>query len=116
MRADAEREVLALLPVDVENVAVRRELAVVAHGGADQHHHHAAFGHRLAVTLDVAGHVPGDVRRRRLEAQQFLDCLGNQRRVLDQFAALVGVFGEYLAAQPINRVVVSLPAPATTLR
>ena len=33
MRADTEREVLARLAVDVENIAIRRELAVVAVGG-----------------------------------------------------------------------------------
>ena len=49
VRADAEREVLAVFAVDVEDVAVGRELAVVAHRGADEHHHHAALRHRLAV-------------------------------------------------------------------
>ena len=70
---------------------------LVADRGADQHHHHAALGHGLAVVLDVAGDVAGDVRRGRLEAQQLLDGLRDQRRVLDQLAALVGVFGQHLA-------------------
>src|ERR1700761_4971542 len=43
--ADAEGQVLTWFAVDVENVAVRRELAVVAVGRADQHHHRAALGH-----------------------------------------------------------------------
>ena len=95
--ADTEGQVLAVLAVDVENVAVGRELAVVAVGRADEHHHHAALGHRLAVVLDVAGDVAGHVRRGRLEAQQLLDGLRDQRRVLDELAALVGVFGQNLA-------------------
>ena len=55
VRADAERQVLALLAVDVEHVTVGRELAMVAHSSADQHHHHAALGHRLAVVLHITG-------------------------------------------------------------
>ena len=66
-------------PVDVEDIAVRRESAMVAVGGADQQHHRAAFGHRLAVELDVARNVAGDVQRGRLPAQDLLDRLGDQR-------------------------------------
>ena len=50
--AVAERQVLPDLAVDVEPVAVG-EPAVVAVGRTDQEHHDAAFGHRLAVVLDV---------------------------------------------------------------
>ena len=89
---------------------------MVAHGGADQHHHHAAPGHRLAVVFHVAGHVPCDVRCGGFVAQQFLDRLRNQCRVLDEFALWSGCSANTLPAQPISRVVVSLPAPATTLR
>src|SRR6202042_2500845 len=46
---DAEGEVLARFAVNVENVAVRRKLAVIAVRGADEHHHGAARWHRLAV-------------------------------------------------------------------
>ena len=83
--------------MDVENIAVGRELAMVAHSGADQHHHRAALGHGLAVELDIAGDVAGDVRCGRFEAQQLLDRLRNQRRVLDELTALVGVLGQNLA-------------------
>ena len=108
MGADAEGEVRTGCAVDVEFVAVRPELAVVAVGGADQHHHHAALGHGLAVERDVAGHIARHVRRGRLEAQQFLDRLRDQRPVLDQLAALIGVFGENLSRptdQPGGRLV-----------
>src|SRR5581483_6878683 len=73
--ADAEGEMLARLAVNVENVAVRRELTVIAVGRADEHHHGAALRHHLSVIGDVAGHVARHMRSRRLEAQQFLDGL-----------------------------------------
>ena len=47
--------------------------------------------------LDVLGDVAADVRRRRLEAEQLLDGVRDERRVLDQLAALVGVLGQHLA-------------------
>src|ERR1700730_18452514 len=40
---DAEGEVLARFAVNVENVAVRRELTVIAVRRADEHHHRAAL-------------------------------------------------------------------------
>ncbi len=54
-------------------------------------------GHRLAVELDVPGDVASHVWRGRLEPQQLLDGLRDQRRVLDQLAALVGMLGENLS-------------------
>ena len=95
--AEAEREVLADLAVDVEPVAVR-VAPVVAVRRADEEQHDAAFGHRLAVELHVA-------RRRtrptcgagRLEAQQLLDRVRDERRILDELAPLVGVLGQHLA-------------------
>src|SRR5580693_2840899 len=73
--SDAESQVLTRRPVDVELVTVRTELAIVVAGSPDEHHHHAAFGDGLAVEADVAGHVPGRVRGRCFEAQEFLDGL-----------------------------------------
>ena len=97
MGADAEGEMLARLAVNVENVTVRRELTVVAVGRADEHHHGAALRHRLSVIGDVAGHVARHMRSRRLEAQQFLDGLGDKRGVFGQFPSLIGMFGQYFA-------------------
>ena len=70
---------------------------LVTDGGTDQHHHRAALGHGLAVELHIARHVPGHMRCGWFQAQQLLDRLGDQRRVLDEFTALVGVFGQHLA-------------------
>ncbi len=41
--------------------------------------------------------VAADVGRGRLEAEQLLDGVRDQRAVLDELAALVGVVGEHLA-------------------
>ena len=82
--------------MDVEPVAVG-VAPVVAVGRADEEQHDAALGHRVAVELDVAGDVPADVRRRRLEAEELLDRVGDERRILDELAPLVGVLGEHLA-------------------
>ena len=41
MGADTERQMLAWFAPDVENVSVRQELAVIAVGRADEHHHDA---------------------------------------------------------------------------
>ena len=88
-----------MLAVDVEAVAVV-ELRVVAVGRADEQHHDAALGHRLAVVLDVAGDVAGLHRRRRFVAQQLLDGVGDERAVLHELAPLVGMLGEHLARPP----------------
>ena len=101
MRSDAEGEVLARFAVDVEFVTVGTELAVVSTRRREKHHHHAAFGHGLAVQGDVTRHVPRGVWSRRLVAQQFLDGLGDEGRILGEFAALAGVFRENLS--PPNR-------------
>ena len=64
--------------------------------------------------LDVVGHVPPDMGRRRLEAEDLLDRVRDEGAVLDELAPLVGVLGEDLsrpADQAGRRLV---PAPATT--
>ena len=43
------------------------------------------------------GDVAADVRRRRLEAQELLDGVRDERPVLDQLAALIGMVGQHLA-------------------
>jgi hypothetical protein len=92
--ADTEREMLALLAVNVEHVAVRRVLAMVAAGRGDEHHRDAVFGNGLTVVVDVAGDVTRDVRCRRFEAQQFLDRLWDQGGLFDEVASLLGMFGQ----------------------
>src|SRR5271165_6672707 len=95
--ADAESQVLTSRPVDVEFLAVRAELAIVVAGGPEEHHYYGAFGDGLTVEADVAGHVPGRVRGRCLESQEFLYGLRYQCGVVNQFAALIRVFGENLS-------------------
>ena len=56
------------------------------------------FGDRLAVELDVAGHVSGDRLADGLEAEHLFDGGGNQCGILHQLAPLVGVVGENLAS------------------
>src|SRR5262245_33052700 len=75
--AVAEGEVLEDLAVDVEAVALG-EAAVVAIGRSDQEHHDAARRYLLSVVLDVAGHIPGEVRRGRFVAQYLLDRVRDQ--------------------------------------
>ena len=94
MDAETESQMLALLPVNVEDVAVGRVLAMIAAGRGDEHHHDAALGDRPAVVVDVAGDVSRDVWCGRLEAQQFLDCLGDQSGLFDEVASLPGMFGQ----------------------
>lgn len=84
--------------MNVEFACVRPELALVAARGTDEHQHHAAFRHRLAIQADVAGHIPRHVRRGRLEAQQLLDRLRDQRGIFDEIATLVWVLRENLSS------------------
>ncbi len=67
--ADAECQVLARFPVNVENVAVGGELAMVTVGRSDEHHHDTARRHCLVIVFDVAGDIPGHMRGRGLVAQ-----------------------------------------------
>ena len=68
-------------------------------------------GHGLAVVLDVGGHRACLDGGGRLEAEAFLQGGGDQPRVLRQLPALPGCSARSLPAQPMRRVVVSLPAP-----
>src|SRR6476659_1426891 len=65
----AEGQVLPHFAMDVENISVGRELAMVAHSSADQHHHRASLGHRLVVDFDIAGDIARYVWCGRLETQ-----------------------------------------------
>src|SRR6185312_9169793 len=75
MCAHAERQVLTRVAMYVENVSVRRELAMIAARRTDQHHHDAAFANRLPVILDVSVDIACHVGSRRFVSQQLLDCL-----------------------------------------
>lgn len=91
MRADTEGHVLARLAVNVVNVPVRRVLTVVAACRANEHHHDAPFGHGPTVVLDVSRDIACGVGSRRFIAQQLLDCLRDESRIVDQGASLVGI-------------------------
>ena len=97
--AVAEREVPAESPVDVEAIGFV-EVPLVAVRRGDHEQHRAAGGHVCPWILDVVGDLPGDVGPGRLEAQQLLDRVGDQRPVLDDLLALVGVLGQHLAHPP----------------
>ena len=97
--AVAERELLADRPVDVETVAVGIA-PVVTVGGPDEEQHGAACGHRPPVELHVARDVSADVRRGRLEAEDLLDRVGDEREIVDELATLVRVVGQDLARPP----------------
>ena len=56
--------------------------------------------HRGAVVLDVAGDVAGQVGAGGLEAQRLLDRVGDERRVGDDLAPLVGMLAQHLAQPP----------------
>ncbi len=74
--------------------------ALVAVGCAHEQEHRAALRHGRAVALHRLRHVPAHVRRGRLEAQELLDRVGDERGVVDQLATLVGVLSEHLARPP----------------
>ena len=75
--AVTEGETLLDLAMDVEAVAAG-ETTVIAVRRADEEDHHVACRHFLAVVLDVARHVSGDVWRRRLVAEDLLDRVRDQ--------------------------------------
>ena len=96
-----------IVAVDVEPVRVG-EPAVVAVGGVVEEQHGAPRGHGLPVELDVLGDVAAGDRTRRLEPQQLLDRVVDERPVLDELAPLIGVLAEHLAGpadEPVRRLV-----------
>ena len=64
---------------------------------ADEEQHRAARGHRSARGAPRRGDAAADVRRGRLEAEELLDRVGDERAVVDELATLVGVVGQDLA-------------------
>src|SRR6202044_2604878 len=96
--AVAEGLVAADLAADVEAVPLGK-VAFVAVGRAVQQHHDAALGHRLAVELDVSGDVTGLHGRGRLEAQQLLDGVVDERPVGHQLGPLVRMATQDLAGE-----------------
>ena len=95
--AEAEREDLARLALDVEAIGIR-DVSLVAVRRRDEQRHDAARGNRLAVPLGVARRVATRLERRRLEAQHFLDRVRHEGRIVDEHLSLVGMLGQHLAA------------------
>ena len=89
VRAVAEAEHVVDLATHVEGVGIR-EVALVAVRGSREHHQDAVGGDDLAVELGVGDDVAGDVVRRRLEPQDLVHRVRDERRVVDQALALVG--------------------------
>src|SRR5262249_59609585 len=87
VNAVAEGEVLTDIAPDVEAVWIL-VLTVVTIRGTSEAHHGTPGRHDLAVPLDVARHVTGDVRCRRLESPERLDCVRNERSVPHERAPL----------------------------
>ena len=91
--AAAEGDVAVDLAVEAHLVGVG-ELGLVGVGRSDHDHDLVAGLDRAAVELGVLDGHPGDTHDRRLPAQQLLDGVGDERRVLDQLAPVVGVLGQ----------------------
>ena len=102
MQSEREREDAARLAVHVEPVAVG-ETAVVAIGGGQDADEHASRGNDLPLELDVFQGEAGHLRPGRFVAEDLLDGIRDERRVLDQVAALVGMIGEDLG-RPANEL------------
>ena len=96
VNAVAEPEVLADLAMNVEPAGILPP-TLVAVRGRDDEQHGRTRRHRLAVHLDILGDVAPDLRTGRLEAQELLDRVVDQRPVFDDLTPLVGVLGEHLA-------------------
>ena len=86
VRAEAEREVVVELTADVEPIGIV-EVPLVAVPGRRQRHHDAPGRHHLPVVLDVLHDVPAVLQRVGLEAQDLLDGVGHERRIVDEQAA-----------------------------
>ena len=111
-----EREVLADLAVDVEAVAVGDSAGRRGSPAPTRNSIDAAFGHRLAVVLDVARARTG---RRAAPAARTAAAPRSRSGSSDGSSTSSrrwsGCSASTLPAQPIRRVVVSLPAPAMTV-
>ena len=82
VNAVAEREVLTDIAVDVEPIGILVFVSVAV-GGPREADHGAAGRHGPVVQFDVVCDVAGDVWRRRLKAQKFLDGIGDERAILE---------------------------------
>src|SRR3546814_6269382 len=95
------------------------EATIVAIGASDHQDQRATLRNLLAVVLDVVGDIARHERAGWLEAQQFLDRLRNQFRILDDLTALVGMLGQRLAHpadQPVGRFVAGAGNETTNRR
>lgn len=112
--AVSERQDLADVAVDIEPIGVLPATLVTV-PGAQQQEDRAPLRNGDTVDLRLACDNAADMRRRRLEAEQFLDGVGNQRLIGDELASLSGCSPSTFPLHPISRLVVSFPAPAITL-
>ena len=76
------------------------EAALVAVRGSVQEQHDRVLRNGLTVVLGIARRIATLNRRWRLEAQHLLDGGGDQRPVVDDLPALVGMVGEKLRREP----------------
>src|SRR5947209_19942728 len=93
---EREREDAGGFAVDIEPIAVGEATLIAVrrtHDAGD----HSAGGDRAAREVHVLDRVAGVLHARRLVAEELLDRVRNEGRVLDELAALVGVVREDLA-------------------
>src|SRR3546814_15892496 len=88
MNAVAEGHVRTCFAMNIEAVTIG-EATIVAIGASDHQDQRATLRNLLAVVLDVVGDIARHERAGWLEAQQFLDRLRTQFRILDDLTALV---------------------------
>ena len=96
MNAVAERHGLTCLTVDVERVGVGIA-PLVPIRRTDEKEDGAARRDHLPVDLHVVRDVTPHMGCRRFEAEELLDRVGDERRIVDQLAPLLGVLGKHLS-------------------
>ena len=89
MTAVTEGHVVVDVAPDVETVPVWEDTLVpVRRSGEAQH---GVAGWNLQpIQLRVVINIPGDLCRRRLVTKDLLDCIGDERAVVDEFASCRG--------------------------
>ena len=106
VHAVSERDVRAVLAVDVETLGIREATLVVIRRRQHQQHG-ASRRHGLAVELQGLSDVPRDVRARWLDPQQLLHRVRDERAIVQHRTALIGVLSEQFAhpsEQPAGRL------------
>ena len=90
VNAAAERVMVHVRSRDVEAVGLRVNLRIAIRGGEQRDHRFAAT-HRAAADRDVGRRDARALHHRRLEAQNLLDGVVDQRGVVAQLVQLLGV-------------------------